>query len=65
MMAVCYLPPEASIHGPGLKEIFQLLSERVAKFSSLGQVIICWDVNARCGELDMDIEGIPPQIEGY
>ena len=65
MMAVCYLPPEASSHGPGLKETFQLLLERVAKLSSLGQVIICGDFNARCGELDMDIKGIRPQIEGY
>ena len=37
MMAVCYLPPEASSHGPGVKEAFQLLSDQVARFRSLGQ----------------------------
>ena len=43
------------------KHSMQLLSEQVAKFRSLGQVIICGDFNALCGELDMDIEGVPPQ----
>ena len=61
VMAVCYLPPEASSRGPGVEETFQLLPEQVAKFRSLGQVIICGDFNARCEKLDMDIEGIPPQ----
>ena len=35
MMAVCYLPPEASSHGPGVEETFQLLLEQVAKCRSL------------------------------
>ncbi len=58
-LAVCYIPPESSSRGGGAEETLQMLAEQVEKFGSLGPLVMCGDFNARCGDLDMDSEGVP------
>ena len=49
---MCYLPPETSSREMGGEEALQSWREQVAKFHSLGSIIMCGDFNARCGMLD-------------
>jgi len=49
LIAVCYIPPEASSSGNNAKEKMQLLSEQVEKYTPLGPLIFYGDSNARCG----------------
>ena len=53
VLAVCYLPPETSSRGMGGEETLQSWAEQVAKYRSLGLIIMCGDFNARCGMLEM------------
>ena len=59
VLAVCYLPPETSSRGMGGEETWQSWAEQVAKYRSLGPIIICGGFNARCGMLEMECEGLP------
>ena len=59
VLAVCYLPPETSSRGMGGEETLQSWAEQVAKYCSLGPIIMCGDFNARCGMLEMECEGLP------
>ena len=59
VLAVCYLPPETSSRGMGGEETWQFWAEQVAKYCSLGPIIMCGDFNARCGMLEMKCEGLP------
>ena len=51
LIAVCYIPPEASSSGRNAEEKMQLLSEQVEKYMPLGPLILCGDFNARCGDV--------------
>ena len=59
MLAVCYIPAKFSSQGCGAEQTLQIKTEQVARFSSLGPLIICGDFNAKCGNLDMDSEDLP------
>ena len=61
VLAVCYLPPETSSRGMGGEETLQSWAEQVAKYCSLGPIIMCGDLNAMCGMLEVECEGC--QIE--
>lgn len=55
-IAVCYIPPLGSSHDFDIENRFLVLEEQVHRFESEGQVVVCGDFNARCGNL-CDIEG--------
>ena len=57
-IAVCYFPPASSSRDIDIEERFHVLGEQVVRFQMEGQVMVCGDFNARCGELG-DSEGIP------
>ena len=59
VLAVCYLPPETSSRGMGGEETWHSWAEQVAKYRSLGLIIMCGDFNTRCGMLEMKCEGLP------
>ena len=59
VLAVCYIPPETSSRGKGSEETLQLLAEQVGKFGALGPIVTCGDFNARCGNLEVEVDGIP------
>ena len=61
MLAVCYIPPDSLCCGGSSEETLQRLGEKVAEFSSLGFLVICGDFNARCGNLEAEVEGLPPR----
>ena len=46
--AVCYIPPESSSHTAGGEETLQALAEGVAKYNSMGPLVICGDFNVSC-----------------
>ena len=46
VLAVCYIPPEASSRGKSTEETLQQLAEQVVKFNQLGPIVICGDFNA-------------------
>ena len=58
---VCYVPPKSSSQGGGADETFQLLAEQMAKFGFQGPLILCGDLNARCGKMNINVdsEGVP------
>ena len=62
VFAVCYIPPESLHRGGSSEETLQRLGEKVAEFCSLGSLVICSDFNARCGNLEAEVEGLPPII---
>ena len=55
LIAVCYIPPEASSSGRNAEEKMQLLSEQVEKSTPLGPLIVCGDFNARCGDVQAGV----------
>ena len=59
VLAVCYIPPESSSRGKGAEETLQALAEGVAKYGPIGPLVICGDFNARLGEMEEEIDGIP------
>ena len=59
VLAVCYIPPESSSRGIGAEEMLQALAEGVAKYGPIGPLVICGDFNARLGEMEEEIDGIP------
>ena len=60
VLAVCYILPDSSRRGGISEETVQRLGEKVAGFSSLGSLVISGDFNARCGNLEAEVEGLPP-----
>ena len=51
LIAVCYIPPEASSSGRNTEEKTQLISELVEKYIPLSPLIVCGNFNARCGDV--------------
>ena len=51
LIAVCYIPPEASSSGRNTEEKMQLISEQVEKYTPLSPLIVCGNFNARCGDV--------------
>ncbi|MDA8001866.1 MAG: endonuclease/exonuclease/phosphatase family protein [Alphaproteobacteria bacterium] len=50
-VAVCYFPPVGSSREVDTEERFQVLTEQIQRFQLEGQVVVCGDFNARCGNL--------------
>ena len=57
-IAVCYFPPASSSRDVDIEERFHVLGEQVVNLQVEGQVMVCGDFNARCGELG-DSDGLP------
>ena len=54
------LPPTRDLsRGMGGEETLQSWAEQVAKYRSLGLIVMCGAFNARCGMLEMECEGLP------
>ena len=58
--SICYVPPSL-LAKEGAEVTFQLLAEQVAKFGLQGPVILCGDLNTRCGKMNINVdsEGVP------
>ena len=57
-IAVCYFPPASLSRDMDIEERFHVLGEQVVNLQVEGQVMVCGDFNARCGELG-DSDGLP------
>ena len=56
-ICICYLPPENSAYNDALY-FFTKLLEQVYMYQNLGNLYICGDFNARCGDSQDLIEGV-------
>ena len=52
-VAVCYVPPVSSSRDVDVAERFLLLEEQIHRFQAEGQVVLCGDLIARCGGLQI------------
>lgn len=54
-LAVCYVPPQSSSRVRSTEEELQALAEGVAKYGSLGTLVICGDFHVRWGEAEDEV----------
>ncbi len=48
----CYIPPCTSeVHKGVNSDYFEILTQEIAKYSALGEIMICGDLNSRVGEM--------------
>ena len=56
-VAFTYIPPEGSVfHSAYNIDIFDILEDSIAKYTSLGRVVVMGDLNSRCGTVADFIE---------
>lgn len=59
-LCVCYLPPANSSRKVDSGEFFKELLKKVYEYQNEGELVICGDFNARCGDECDFIEGVDP-----
>ena len=59
-LCVCYLPPAYSTRPVDAGEFFSDLLKKVYEYQNNGDIVICGDFNARCGDECNYIEGVDP-----
>ncbi|MEW8548010.1 MAG: endonuclease/exonuclease/phosphatase family protein, partial [Candidatus Thiodiazotropha sp.] len=59
-LCVCYLPPANSSRNVDCEEFFTELLKKVYEYQNDGELLICGDFNARCGDECDFIEGVDP-----
>ncbi|ESO94794.1 hypothetical protein LOTGIDRAFT_161046 [Lottia gigantea] len=57
-LAVCYLPPEGSTRPCEPQTFFETLLEQIYSYQNMGDIQICGDFNARCGDASDTIDGV-------